>query len=319
MKKYAILLCFLLFLSLFSACTVPTDTADDGKIHIVTTVFAPYDFARNIGGEYVDVTMLLPPGMDIHAYEPTPKDIVAIQNCDLFIYVGGESDAWVEEMLAAMEDVRTLKLFDCVTLLDEEIVEGMEHEHEEEDEHHHDDAEPDEHVWTSTDNAKSICEAIASALMELDPAHKAEILVERDRYIGKLDLLDTYINDLLADAQRTTMVFADRFPMRYFAEQYGLSYYAAFPGCASNTEPSAAVVAFLIDQVKAEGIPAVFYTEFSNQKMADTICEATGAVKLRMHSCHNVSQADFDAGIGYIDLMYENAASLKVLLHGVIE
>lgn len=315
MKKNVLLLCLLLFFALLlPGCT--SAPKDDGKLHIISTIFAPYDFARNICGEDCAVSMLLTPGVDIHAYEPTPQDIISIRECDLFIYVGGESDAWVDELLASLDGVRTLRLTDCVALLDEEHVEGMESEN---DAHSHEDAEPDEHVWTAPDNAVEITRAIGAALCELLPENADEIAARVDAYTGELEALDAHISEIVSNAQRNTLIFADRFPMRYFTQHYGLSYFAAFPGCASNTEPSAAVVTFLIDKVNQEGIPAVFYTEFSNQKMADTICEATGAQKLRMHSCHNVSQADFDRGVSYLSLMYENAQALEKALGSAAE
>ncbi len=310
MKKAAVFFCLFLLLSLsLSGCAEAPE--DDGKLHIISTIFAPYDFARSICGEECTVSMLLTPGADIHTYEPTPQDIIAIQECDLFIYVGGESDAWVGELLSSLEGVRTLRLTDCVALLEEEHVEGMETQ---EDPHSHEDAEPDEHVWTSPDNAAQITRAIGEILCQLLPEQAEAIAARVETYTGELDTLDNHIAGIVANAQLSTLIFADRFPMRYFTQHYGLRYFAAFPGCASNTEPSAAVVTFLIDKVNSEGIPVVFYTEFSNQKMADTICEATGAEKMRMHSCHNVSQEDFDSGASYLSLMYENARALEQAL-----
>ncbi len=311
MKKPVLFLCFFMLLSIsFSGCA--GSPQDDGKLHIVSTIFAPYDFARNICGDDCYVSMLLTPGVDIHAYEPTPQDILTIQNCDLFIYVGGESDAWVEQILSSLEGVRTLRLIDCVTVLQEEHIEGMEVAQEE---HKDAAAEPDEHVWTSPYNAIQITRAIGDVLCDLLPEQADKILSSVDTYTQQLQALDTQIANIVANAEQNTLIFADRFPMRYFTEYYGLRYFAAFPGCASNTEPSAAVVTFLIDKIKEEGINVVLYTEFSNQKMADTICEATGAQKLCMHSCHNVSQEDFDHNVSYLDLMYANAQVLEQALN----
>ena len=310
MKKItAMILALLLLITILSGCA---EAPEKKSAHtVISTIFAPYDFARNVADEDFEVSMLLKPGVDIHSFEPTPKDIIAIENCDLFIYVGGESDEWVEDLLSSMENVRTLRLMDCVDVLDEEIREGMDAEEEEEEEG----PEPDEHVWTSPENAVRITRAIADALIKIEPAHKAQIETRCASYIEKLEALDRRFAAIVENGARKTVVFADRFPMRYFTEAYGLSYYAAFPGCASNTEPSAAAVRFLIEQVKDSAIPVVFYTEFSNQKMADTICESTGAKKLRMHSCHNVSREDYDKGLGYLDLMEENAKALEEALN----
>ena len=306
-KITALTLALLLLTALLSGCAGKTESK--AEYTVISTIFAPYDFARNVADEAFEVDMLLKPGVDIHSFEPTPKDIVAIENCDLFIYVGGESDVWVEELLSSMENVRTLRLMDCVDVLDEELVEGMDADEDEEEE-----AEPDEHVWTSPENAASITRAIADAMEALAPAHGEKLEENCLAYIEKLEALDRRFAAIAENGARKTVIFADRFPMRYFTEAYSLDYYAAFPGCASNTEPSAAAVRFLIEKVRTEQIPAVFYTEFSNQKMADTICESTGAQKLRMHSCHNVSRAEFDEGLGYLELMEENAEALEIAL-----
>lgn len=310
MKKLSILLTVTLIFLLLASCG-QTEKKDDG-FTVISTVFAPFDFARNICPDDCNVSMLLSPGVDIHAFEPTPKDIIAIESCDLFIYIGGESEEWVETMLGSMEDVRTLRLMDYVNVYSEEIVEGMETDEDEED--HEEGPESDEHIWTSPENAKKIVSAIGDALREIAPDDSETIASKTGEYLKKLDDLDNYIQDIVDKASDRLVIFADRFPMRYFTEQYGISYYAAFPGCSSNTEPSASVVAFLIDKIKENDIKFVFYTEFSNQKMADAICEATGAEKLCMHSCHNVSKEDHDKATGYIELMYLNADALSKAL-----
>ena len=278
-KLLCVLLAMVLTVSAFSGCTVQRNPAsDDGKLHVVTTIFAPYDFARQVGGDDVSVTMLLRPGCEVHAYEPTPKDIIAIRNADVFIYVGGESDAWVKTVLDGVDNpnLRVVTLMDCVELLDEETVEGMQTEKHDHD-HAADDAEPDEHVWTSPRNAARICQKLADTFAAADSAHAAAYAQRCGDYVEKLNQLDAEFQDVVEHAARKTVVFADRFPLRYFADAYGLDYYAAYPGCADAAEPSAATVAFLIDKVRAEGIPVVFTIELSNGKLADTICEATDA------------------------------------------
>lgn len=289
----------------------PEQEQEDGRLSVVATVFAPYDFARQLVGERGEVTLLLPPGSESHSYEPTPKDIIGIQNCDLFIYVGGESDAWVADVLESVgEGVSTVTLMDCVELLEEEHVEGMETEHEHED----GETEYDEHVWTSPRNAKLICEKIASALCEADPEGEAEYKAALESYSQELDELDAAFKEVVANGVRDTIIFADRFPLLYFAKAYGLEYYAAFPGCADETEPSAATVVFLIEKVREEGIPVVFHIELSNEDMADTICEETGAEKMLFSACHNVTKEQFEAGVTYLELMWANVDALREAL-----
>ncbi len=312
MKRTAAILIALTLLCLpLAGCGAEAAEETDG-ISVVATVFAPYDFARQLVGDRGEVTLLLPPGSEAHSYEPSPKDIIEIQNCDVFIYVGGVSDAWVTDVLESVGDgVRTVTLMDCVELLEEEHVEGMEI-----DEHEHDDGEVeyDEHVWTSPRNAKLICEKIAAALSEADPEGEAEYSAALEGDCAELDELDAAFTDVVANGVRNTIVFGDRFPLLYFAKAYGLEYYAAWPGCADEAEPSAATVAFLIDKVNEENIPVVFHIEHSNEDMADTICEATGAEKLLFSACHNVTRAQFEEGVTYLDLMWQNVDALKEAL-----
>ena len=292
-----------------------TAPPEEGKLCILATVFPAYDFARQIAGERADVQLLLPPGAESHSFEPTARDMIRIQECDLFFCNGGESEAWVEELLADAP-VESLVMLECVDALEEETKEGMqqirEQEHEHED-HEHEDEEPeyDEHVWTSPRNAKKICEALCERLCALDEEGAQEYRKNLQRYSAQLDALDAAFRETVERGRVETVIFADRFPVRYFVEEYGLEYFAAFPGCAEDTEPSARTVAFLIDRVREEQIPAVFTIEFSNEKMADVICEDTGCRKLLFHSCHNVSKADLESGVTYLQLMWGNMEALK--------
>jgi zinc transport system substrate-binding protein len=293
-----------------------TNANEDNKISIVTTTFAPYDFTRQITGDHAELTMLLKPGAESHSYEPTTQDIRKIQECDVFVYVGGESDAWVTDVLNSIGSgsTRVIKLIDCVDVVEEELKEGMEPEEEEAAGEGEEEPEYDEHVWTSPKNAIKIVEKISEALCSADAANKADYEAGAAAYIQKLTALDSEFSDVVANAQRRTVVFGDRFPLRYFVDAYGLDYFAAFPGCSDDTEASAATVAFLIDKVKTEGIPVVFHIELSNEKIADTICEATGAKKRLFHACHNVSKADFDNGATYLSLMEQNVNALREAL-----
>lgn len=317
-KGIGLLLCAALLLGALSGCAQqPGIDSDDGKLHIVTTIFAPYDFAREIGGDDVSVTMLLKPGSEVHSYEPSPKDIIAIRNADVFLYVGGESDAWVRDVLEGVDnpDLRTVTLMDCVEALEEETVAGMQAGREAHDHDHAEETEYDEHVWTSPRNAALICEKLADTFAAADPAHADAYAQRCGAYVEQLDALDLEFKQIVENAGRKTIVFADRFPLLYFADAYDLTYFAAYPGCADAAEPSAATVAFLIDKVAAEQIPVVFCIELSNQKLADTVCEATGAKKLQFSSCHNVTAAEFKDGATYLSIMQQNAAALREALN----
>ena len=311
-KTLSITILLAMLCALLSGCGAQSEPEGEG-ISVVATVFAPYDFARQLVGERGEVTLLLPPGSEAHSYEPSPKDIIEIQNCDLFIYVGGVSDAWVSDVLESVGgEVRTVTLMDCVELLEEEHVEGMEVD---EDEHEHEgEIEYDEHVWTSPRNAELICEKIAAALCEVDPEGAEEYGTALESYCAQLDELDAAFTEVVENGVRDTVVFGDRFPLLYFAKAYGLNYYAAWPGCADEAEPSAATVTFLIDKVKAEGIPVVFHIELSNEDMADAICNETGAKKMLFSACHNVTRAQFDAGVTYLELMWQNVDALREAL-----
>lgn len=512
MKRMISVACsVLLLLALLAGCgsktpestgNVPTNTENTDtnveKLSVVSTIFPGYDFVRAVAGEHVDLKMLLPPGSESHSFEPTPQDIIAISECDVFIYVGGDSDAWVDGILDSIDtsNMKIVSMMDLVDTVQEEIVEGMEYDHdhsheefdpehvfdcpftdwegtwksiestlesgnldayfehaaeekesdaetqknayaarwksdypeikisgdtgtfggetvtyeytgyqivetessagvwygfaaigetdkapkyiafsdhgtgadphaeEHEEEHeahaeeqphfhlrygndsvealiamedwaptyflskasneeiadamlshnHAHDEEYDEHVWTSPKNAMRITEAIADILTAKDKANAEAYQKSAEAYIAQLEALDESFREVVAGAARKTLVFGDRFPFRYFADEYGLEYYAAFSGCSTETEASAQTVAFLIDKTEAEKIPVVFQIEFSNGKIADTIAETTGAKKLMMHSCHNVSKTEFESGVTYLELMQQNVTTLKEAL-----
>lgn len=300
-----------------TGCGVKQEEPDDGKLKIVTTIFPQYDFVRAIAGGTgaVNVRMLLSPGEEVHSYEPTPLDIKEIQNCDLFIYVGAENDVWVDRILENMGDKRpeTLRLVDLTETVAEESVEGMMeekgHDHEESREE-----EADEHVWTSPVKAAEITEAIAQKIAELDPANADDYLANAQDYEAKILDLDAQFRQIAENAERKVLVFGDRFPIQYFAEEYGLDYFAAFPGCSSESEPSASTLAFLIDKVREEEIPVVFSIEFSNGNIARAICESTGAVQRTYNSCHNVTKEQMENGATYVSLMSENLEAVREAL-----
>lgn len=310
-KTLAPILALLLFLPcVFCGCGIePLERSEDTSI--VCTCFPAYDFARAVAGDKAELTLLLKPGTEAHSYEPTPKEIMSIENCDLFIRNGGESEVWAESLIEEGRAGRVLTMMDCVDAVAEEEKEGMYVRGEEEAE----EEELDEHVWTSPVNAALIVKSICAALSEADPDNASYYEANCDAYCAKLYELDGEINRVVANAKHDVLIFADRFPMRYFTKEYGLDYFAAFPGCSGETEPSAKTVAFLIDKVRDEKLPAVLYVEFSNQKMADVICEETGCKKLPFYSAHNVTAEQFENGVGYLELMEVNLASLKEALN----
>ena len=298
----AIFLCLCLILC---GCTAePEQTHDKSKLQIVCTSFPAYDFAREIAADRAELTLLIKPGSEVHSYEPTPKDMIRIQESDLFICNGGESEQWVETLITS--ELNTIYMMDCVDTV-EESADGI---------YNAEDGEPelDEHVWTSPLNAIKISEEICNALCKLDTANAEEYKMNFTAYRAQLMALDREFRQVIKNSGKHTLVFADRFPMRYFALEYGLDCYAAFPGCSSETEPSAKTVAYLIDRVREYKIPAVLYMEFSNQKMADVICEDTGCKKLPFYSAHSVSAEQFRQGVSYLDLMRINLNSLKEAL-----
>ena len=306
-------------LLLLAACGQGTgEDSESEQLTVVATVFPAYDFARAVGGDLADVQLLLPPGTESHSYEPTPADILAVQDCDLFIYLGGESDTWVETILESVElRGQTLRMVDCVPLLEEETVEGME-SYEEGHDHDHDEAPGlgevvgyDEHVWTSPKNAALITRAVGDKLAELDPANADTYAANSADYAAQIEDLDREFADFFAGVEDRTMVFGDRFPLRYFAEEFNIDYYAAFPGCSTQTEPSAATIAFLTDKVREEHIPTVWYIEFSNHLVADSIAESAGVKTAMFHTCHNVSADDLAAGATYVSLMEQNLETLR--------
>ena len=365
------------------------DASGDTRLNVVTTLFPYYDFLRQIAGDSIRLTMVVPAGMDSHSFEPTPADMITIQNADLLVCNGGTMEQWLSQVLDSFGEgtgpKRVVTMMDCVDVVQEEIVEGMEdgeahdhghthvhadgtvhagdHDHESEDHAHseeehepedyvyseeehdteehihsedehdmedvagHDEdhaqeyldeddghgveIEYDEHIWTSPVNAMKITQVIADTLEEMDPSDADTFTANAEDYIGKLKNLDREFREVVTGADLDLIVMADKFPLRYFADTYGLRYRAAFSGCSSDTEPSAKTIAYLIDKVREEQIPAVYYLELSSHRVAEIISEETGAKPLLFHSCHNVTRREFDNGVTYLELMEQNVVNLR--------
>ena len=275
---------------------------DESKIQVVTTVFPTYDFARRIGGDMVEVTLLLPTGAEAHSYEPTPKDIISIRESDLFITLGDTAEPWTKSVIKSTgsKKLNVLCALDNIRLIAEN------HEHLSYSSVVH----SDPHVWTSPENAIIISENICKKLCEIDSENSDYYRENFAEYKEELTVLDEKFSALTQNCDKT-IVFADQFPFRYFAEKYNLRCFAAFPGCGGESEPGVSTVAELIDTVKKEKLTTVFYTETSNKKLAEAVCKETGADKALLHSCHSVTDEELKSGVTYIDLMEKNYLALQ--------
>ena len=302
----------------------------DGRLQVVCTLFPYYDFARQIGGDAVDVTLVVPAGRETHSFEPTPRDVICISEADVFVYNGGESEQWVDGILdAAGEDIPyVLAMMDAAELYEEEYTEGMQaasghdhdHDHEDDHDHDHDDGHDhedggeigyDEHIWTSPVTAMALCRALTDTLCQADPGHAEDYRARLTDYLASLEALDETFRDVVDGGSRRLLVFGDRFPLLYFCREYGLDYRAAFHGCAGDTEPSLATLKYLIDLVEEQHIPVVYTIELSSRKVAQAIAETTGAQVRTFHSCQTVSRAEFDSGVTYLQLMEANVDALR--------
>ncbi len=300
------------------------------RLCVTTTIFPYYDFARQIAGDRVRLKLVIPAGMDSHSFEPTPADMMEIQESDILLYNGGAMEQWVDAVLESLDTshIRTVSMMDVVDVLEEEKVEGMEagrgHDHD----HDHDsndelkwekDHEPgqlhqieyDEHIWTSPTNAMEMVREICRVFAEEDPENREFYEGNARRYLEELKALDEEYRLLMEEARENMIIVGDRFPFRYLAETYGIQYRAAFAGCSGDTEPSARTIAYLIKQVEDRGLSAVYYLELSSRRVAEIIGEETGARPLLLHSCHNVTRKEFDEGITYLQLMEQNVRNLR--------
>ena len=324
----------------FTACS--GEKKDDGKLHIVTTIFPEYDWVKNVLGDNpagADVVMLLDNGVDLHSYQPTVDDVMKVASCDIFIYVGGESDGWVKDALAQAtnKNMIVINLLEALgdKVKEEEIVEGMEHEHDhdhedgdhddhdhedgdhDEHEHHHDhedgEVEYDEHVWLSLRNAETLVKVISEAVEKLDSANAETYKKNTEAYVGKLRELDERYKAAVAGAANKTLLFGDRFPFRYLTDDYGLTYYAAFVGCSAETEASFETIKFLTTKVDELGLSAVMTIEGTNHKIAETVVANTKAKNqkiLQLNSLQSTTSEDVKKGATYLSIMEANLAVL---------
>ncbi len=338
-KVFAFLLSFVLLVS----CMVTCAGAEANQINIVTTIFPIYDWVREVVGNnasHVNISLLLDNGVDLHSYQPTAQDILAISTADLFIYVGGESDEWVEDVLqtAMNPNLKAINLVDAMgeDVKLEEIVEGMEHEHDHEEhdheeseehedheEHDHDhdhehEDEADEHVWLSLRNAGKLTKVIADTLSETDPDYAEYYQANAATYIGALTDLDARYTATVNSSAYKTILFGDRFPFRYLADDYGLTYYAAFSGCSAESEASFETIVFLAGKTDELGLPAVLTIEHPKTRIAETIVQATSTKDqkiLVLDSMQGTTALDIQAGMTYLSVMESNLEVLKEALN----
>ena len=324
MKKFtALLLTFVLFLSL---CPVSGLAEEAGKIRVVTTIFPIYDWVREIAGDTgnTEITLLLDSGVDLHSFQPSAQDILKVATCDLFIYVGGESDEWAEDALAEAvnPDMVVISLVEALgeNAKAEEIVEGMEAEEEEEEGEEGEEEEPeiDEHVWLSLRNAQVFTSAIADALAQKDPANADSYRANAEAYGAKLAALDAAYAEAVDSAAHKTLLFGDRFPFRYLTDDYGLTYYAAFAGCSAETEASFATVIFLAKKTDELQLPAVLTIEGKDHRIAETIIGSTADKNrklLTLNSMQGTTANDIEQGATYLKIMEDNLEVLKEALN----
>ena len=299
---------------------VQSSTDSRPPLKIVASVFAAYDFCRTITGAMADVTLLVPPGTEAHSFEPSPADIMLLNSADVFLCAGGDSDAWLDQIVSSLDNPHLLVLRMTDMVATETVSEPDNAAVSSEQEASSAllqgaDQEIDEHVWTSLRKSQTIVATCADTFAQLDPAHASIFQANAQTFIGELKQLDNQITSIVQHAKRKTIVVGDRFPFRYFAEDYGLSWYAAFPGCSTAVDTSRATMMSLINTIRGQDIPVVFYIELSDQRIARTISEETGAVPLCLNSMHTVSRNDFEAGVTYLDLMRANAKNLEVALN----
>lgn len=320
MKKYIAVFAALLLLS---ALLPAPEAAAERELSIVTTIFPEYDWVMEILGENapnVQVTMLLDNGVDLHSYQPNVKDMVTLSTCDLFLYVGGESDSWVDDALAGATN-KNMIVINLLEVLGENakeelLVEGMEHSHEEEEHHeeahdeedHEHEAELDEHVWLSLRNASLFCQAIRDALITLDPENEELYRANTEDYLEELSRLDDAFAAAVAEDSQDTLLFGDRFPFRYLTDDYGLQYYAAFSGCSAETEASFETVIFLANKLDELGLHTVMTLEGSDGKLAQTIISTAKADAdiLCLDSMQSTTKKDVQEGAKYLAIMEKN-------------
>ena len=324
-KTISLALCLLLAFSLFAACgksDEPTSdpssapAASDG-LRVVCSIFPQYDICRTLMGDKGELSLLLDSKADMHSFSPTTEDILKISSCDLFIYIGGESDTWADGVITTAENekLQTLKLLDLVNAKEEELLPGMQAEEEEEEAGEEEGPEYDEHVWTSLKNMTAITAAIRDKLCEMDSENAALYTANADDYIAKLTDLETRYAKTIGEAKTKVLVFADRYPFRYLADDYDLTCFGAFAGCSAESEASFGTMAKLVNAVKDNDLRFVLKIEGSDGKIADAVAAQSGVEIRTLNSCQSVSAEDIANGMTYLSIMEDNLTVLQEVLN----
>lgn len=308
-KLLSVLLSTVIFLSIFSSCGFQKE--DNGKLTVVATIFAPYDFLRQIVGDKAEVVLLLPPGVESHSYEPTPSDIIKIEEADLFFFVSEHTETWVTQITSSLKN----KKVETFCIAEGIGIEVHGHNHAEHDHDHSEECETDEHIWTNLEYAAQMVDFLCEKLIEKDSANKDFYLENAEKYKNEILDLKSDFESLVSSAKRKEIVSGSRFAMKNFTNEFGIEFTAAFDSCVDNTEPSAAVMAKIIDKINADGIPIVFYEELIEPKIARAVSLETGAEMRLLHSCHNVSADELEKGETYVSLMTQNYNNLKEALN----
>ncbi len=311
--RIALFLCIVSLAGILAGCSSNSGTnshtgneASEQKVQIVTTLFPQYDFARQVAGDHAEIQLLLPLGTDSHSYEPTPADIVAIQEADLFIYTGEYMEGWANTILESLDqsELTVVDVSQGIPLDEEEGHDG--HDHAEGAAHSY-----DPHIWTNPVYAKTMVQTITDALCRVDPDNQADYEQNAQTYQEELSALDEEIREVVATSERKTAFFGSRFALHYFFKEYGLEHVSAYDNCSTEGEPSVAVMSDMIAQMQEQSIPVVYYAELEDPKIARTIQEETGAEMLLFHSCHNIGAEEMEQGVTYLDLMKQNVENLK--------
>ena len=287
------------------------------KIKIIATLFPQYDFAKQIGGDKVDVSLLLTPGTETHTYEPTPQDIINVNKADLYIYTGKYMEPWSDKIANSItSDTKVLDASKNINLINEEQFEEEHNttdinEEEHDNSHHH---EYDPHIWLNPQNAIGMVKNIEEELCSIDPQNKEYYQKNAENYIKQLINLDNEIETTIKESKKNKIAFGGTFAYAYFIQRYNLQYVSAYDSCGENSEPSVTKVKEVIDYMKENDINVIFYQELSAGKIADTISKETGATKLVFHTIHNASQEEINNGETYISLMQKNLQNLKQAL-----
>ncbi|NLY08609.1 MAG: zinc ABC transporter substrate-binding protein [Tissierellia bacterium] len=306
-----IIVLFLIFALMTTSCMKNEENVNSkDEITIVASLFPQYDFAKTIAGDRAKVLLLTPPGVDTHSFEPSPGDIINIENSDVFIYTGKYMEPWAETLLASTESTKLLTV---------DVSKGVEldkehHEHDEEADHgHHHEYDP--HIWTNPVFAKKMVQNITDALVEVDPVGKDIYIENSNKLIEEIEKINQGFIKAVSEGQRKDIFFGSRFALHYLVKEYGLHAHSVFNSCSEETEPSVASMTEIVEAVKSQSIPVIFYQELEEPKVALTIAEETGAEPLLFHSAHNVSKDDFNNGISWVKLMEDNIENLKKALN----